>query len=109
MIKLLQKRGKFIAMGKINDFMKNESESRGLILRDSNFSQMKQPVKAFITFTTHEAALRCQKYLMKVDPVSYKKNKNLKEMILLGNKADIRAASEPSDVIWENLEVRLST
>ena len=96
-------------MGKVNEFMKNESESNGLVLKDSEFTKMKQPVKAFITFTTHDAALRCQKYLMKVDPVSLKKNKNFKELVLLGDKADIRAASEPSNVIWENLEVNLKT
>lgn len=89
--------------------MKNESESRGLVLKDSDFIKMKQPVIAFITFTTQEAAERCYKYLLKADPVSKVKNQNLKEFMLLGDKADIRAASEPSNIIWENLEVNLKT
>ena len=58
MIKLLQKRGKFLGNGKINEFMKNESESRGLVLSNAQFEKMKIPNKAFITFTTHDAALR---------------------------------------------------
>jgi hypothetical protein len=46
---------------------------------------------------------------MKVDPGTLKKNKDLKEVVLLGNKVDIMPASEPSNVIWENLEVTQKT
>lgn len=59
MIYILQKRGKLLGNGKINEFMKNESKSRGLVLKNSEFDKMKVPNKAFITFTTHDAALRC--------------------------------------------------
>jgi hypothetical protein len=41
MIKLLQNRGKLIAMGKINEFVKNENDSKGLVLRNSDFNKMK--------------------------------------------------------------------
>jgi hypothetical protein len=109
MIKLLKKRGNYLGNGKINDFMKNEKMSRGLVLSNAEFEKMKQPVCAFVTFTTHEAAMRCQKYLMRRDPVTNKKNKEFRGCVIMGNKADIKAASEPSNVIWENLEVDMVT
>ena len=84
MIELLQKRGKFLGNGKINEFMKNESESRGLVLSNAQFERMKTPNRAFITFTTHDAALRVQKYMMRRDPISGKKNKQAQVMMLLG-------------------------
>ena len=59
MIYLLQKRGKLLGNGKINEFMKNESKSLGLLFSSSEFEKMKVPNRAFITFTTHDAALRC--------------------------------------------------
>ena len=46
---------------------------------------------------------------MKRDPVSGKKNKDYKKFILFKETADVRAASEPSNVVWENLEVDKKT
>ena len=46
---------------------------------------------------------------MRRDPVSGKKNKNVKKFILFGETANVKAASEPSNVVWENLQVDKKT
>jgi hypothetical protein len=59
MIYLLQKRGKLLGNGKFNEFLKNETTSDKLLFSMSDERDLKVPNRAFITFTTHEAALRC--------------------------------------------------
>ena len=59
MIYLLQKRGKLLGNGKFNEFLKNETSSDKLLFSMSDERDLKVPNRAFITFTTHEAALRC--------------------------------------------------
>ena len=61
------------------------------------------PVKAYISFESAEAFERCQKHLFKYDTDSHKKNKLYQEMELFDEPAQLAAAPEPSNIIWENL------
>jgi hypothetical protein len=42
---------------------------------------------------------------MRRDPVTGKKNKNAKKITLFSERLNVLAASEPSNVVWENLQV----
>jgi hypothetical protein len=54
-------------------------------------------VRAFITFLSQEGYDRCSKYISKSKTVPF--------MELYGEKVHFRAAPEPSNIIWENLEI----
>ena len=62
------------------------------------------PVTAFITFTSSEGYERCEKYLFQRDP-SGKVNHNYRKLKLLGEDVVLTAAPEPSNIVWENLDV----
>jgi len=62
------------------------------------------PVTAFITFASSEGYERCAKYLFKEDILG-KQNKNCKKLKLLGEEVVLSAAPEPSNIVWENLDV----
>jgi hypothetical protein len=46
---------------------------------------------------------------MKTDPTTGRKNSDFRQLILFSQKADVTEASEPSNIIWENLAVEEST
>ena len=60
---------------------------------------------AFITFTTQEAFERCRKYLFWRDEKG-KRNKDHDALWLFDEETKMQGATEPSNIIWENLEVR---
>jgi hypothetical protein len=60
-------------------------------------SKITTPVRAFITFKTQEGFERCCKYIGK--------SKKTPVMKLLDQKVHFKEAPEPSNIIWENLEV----
>ena len=62
------------------------------------------PICAFITFTTQEARERFGRYNCKTR-FSGNKNLDYKAYTLLEEEAEISFCNEPSDIIWENLEV----
>lgn len=60
-----------------------------------------RPVTAFVTFTTQEAADRCERYFA-LNGSSYKEENAFR---ILGQKVDCYRAQEPSDILWENLAI----
>lgn len=67
-----------------------------------------QPVRAYITFERVEAYERCEKHLFKYQVLNGKKNPEYETLELFGEPVQMEAAPEPSNVVWENLEVRSS-
>lgn len=101
-IDLLTKRGTFITNGKfdklspLDDKINELFETQGELLTTA--------VAAYVTFTTQEGLERCLVHLSDELP-SGAVNHNRKEFRFLGEDAKIDAAPEPSNIIWENLEV----
>ena len=60
-------------------------------LKDSNLEKLTKPVSEFVTFQTEEGYLRA---LQATENIT-----------LLGERAVISKASEPTNIIWENREV----
>lgn len=60
-------------------------------LKDLNLEKLTKPVSAFVTFETEEGYLRA---LQATENIT-----------LLGERAVISKASEPTNIIWENREV----
>jgi hypothetical protein len=56
-IDLLLERGSHISSGEFDKFVKAQNKITTVI--DRKFEQLVRPVKAFVTFTTQEAAERC--------------------------------------------------
>ena len=71
---------------------------------------MIQPVSAFITFTTQEAKERCVNYFYDRVPESDETNINKldKGLTSLGVELEVEEPPEPTDVIFENLEISKS-
>jgi len=67
------------------------------------------PVTAFITFSSSEGMERCAKYLCKHGTFSGEGNALYKPLPLLGEEMRMNEAPEPSNIIWENLDVPLRT
>ena len=64
---------------------------------------MVEPIYAFIIFTNQEAFERCQNNLFR--NIGGKRNKERKNFELLGDVPVFDEAPEPTNIIWENLEV----
>lgn len=90
---MLKQRGTLIGSGK--SCKKLEKEILQKVVDDS--VKITTPVRAFITFRTQEGFERCSKYMGK--------SKTKPVMKLFDYPVTFRAAPEPSNVIWENLEV----
>lgn len=63
---------------------------------------------AFITFTEQEAFERCERYLFKYDR-NKASNDDYDPLVMFDSEMKIEEAPEPSNVIWENLEVSSMT
>lgn len=94
---MLKKRGLFI--GGCKPVKKFEKEIMDKVM--TNYDLIQTPVRAFITFRTHEGYERCCKFMSN--------QKNAKKMTIFGQPVQFREATEPSNIIWENLEVTKAT
>ena len=83
--------------------LKNVEECLNTNIKN-NLAQISVPIKAYITFSQQEAVERCAYYLYNVNPDG-KKNPNKVDFKLLGDQLVIEQAPEPTDIIWENLEI----
>ena len=101
-LKLLDKRGDFLGVGKFQEA--TEMDKQILKLLETKMNDITTPVSAFVTFTTQEAHERCSKYLFKYNELGYKNN-DRKEVEILGQKANICDAPDPTNVIWEHLGI----
>lgn len=61
------------------------------------------PIYAFIIFTNQEASERCKNYLYR--KIGGKRNKAKQLFKMLGDVPVFQDAPEPTNIIWENLEV----
>lgn len=108
-IQLLRKRGRYFGNLKFKEV--NDVEQKLLALK-SDPDQLKkicQPVTAFITFASSEGMERCAKYLCKHGAFSGEGNSLYKPLPLLGEEMRMNEAPEPSNIIWENLDVSQRT
>ena len=108
-ISLLRKRGQYFGNLKFKEV--NDVEQKLLALKEDKVSleKLSQPVTAFITFESTEGYERCVKYLCKHGTFSGESNASYKPLPLLGENMHMNEAPEPSNVIWENLDVSKNT
>jgi len=66
--------------------------------------KLRTPVCAFITFNHQEAFERCEEHLFKRDMLG-NNNERYDPFVFLGEECKFIEAPEPSNVLWENLEV----
>ena len=71
---------------------------------ENQYDKLVTPIKAYISFTNQEGYERCVKRLSCEDTIG-NKNKYKVEMKILDQDIRIVAATEPTNIIWENLEV----
>jgi len=96
LIELLSKRGWNMGTADFEEITEIDEDIKYLI--EHNRVRLTTPIYLFVTFNRQEAVARCEKYLMG-------KKRDESCLILQENKFEIEKAPEPSDVIWENLEV----
>lgn len=102
LIRTLRARGALIGSGQFHMVAEQDAQLNQIIKEDSE--NLKQPVCAFVTFTHQEAYERCEEYLFKHDNTGAR-NHNYNALELFEEETKIEQAPEPSNVIWENLEV----
>jgi len=105
-IGLLRQRGTAIAQGKFSDISKID-ESIDKVATEKK-EQLSTPVSAFITFETQDGSERCSTYLMKKTERGLK-NRKYRRINLLGEEPTLLRSTEPSNIIWENLEINKKT
>ena len=104
LIKLLKLRGYQLKIGMWEEVSKIDKQIKSLVEDQSKFDKFITPTWAFITFVEQEGNERCEEYLMRKTR-SGKINKGFRTFKILGDDSRIEDAVEPSNVIWENLEV----
>ena len=102
LIKVLKKRGKIIAYGKYQELQHVDEALNHII--ENHQEKMTTPIKAFVTFSNQEGFERCSKNLCQLTE-SGERNRKIKKWKLLGSTAKLNYAPEPSNIIWENLEI----
>lgn len=102
----LKKRGNYIKkenwdkLSKIN--CKFVEEIRKVKRGESLLDKLQKPVACFMTMETEEGKCRADEYNETVQMGQYLRYKNF-----LGEEIDMRPASEPTDIIWENRHVTI--
>ena len=67
---------------------------------------MARPISAFVTFTNQEAKERCVRYFYEKDPYTgADQTDNFIGLQSLGIELEVTDPSEPSDYMFENLEI----
>jgi len=102
LIKLLQIRGTLIANGRFKDLGGVDNAISKILKSES--STITTPVTAFITWETQEGYERCNNYLFQ-RTTNGLKNKQKQTFTVFGFEPRISDAPEPTNIIWENLEV----
>ena len=101
-IEVLKQRGKALINGNLNSMYKSEEKLNKYIHR--NEEALKRPVKAFLTFQSQEGYERCMEHVTTkrnfLGQIEY--NDSLYALTFLDEKLEVKAATEPSDIIWEN-------
>lgn len=103
LIRELRNRGGHIGQGAF-ELVPEKDALLNQILKD-DADKLIQPVCAFVTFTEQEAYERCENYLFKYKLTDGSYNTDYTELNFMDEATQIEAAPEPSNVIWENLEV----
>jgi hypothetical protein len=70
----------------------------------SEGAAISKPICAFITFTNQEAKERALKYLTEKTSEGLK-NEDYEGFVSIGCDLKVMDAPEPSDIIWENLQI----
>lgn len=97
-IKRLTTRGQYIKQQKWKKYIKtNEKIVSRLHNSQELLDKMQTPVYCFLTFETEEGKCRCDIYNETVQLEDFAHYKTF-----LGSEIDMTAASEPTDIIWEN-------
>lgn len=100
-IKQLTARGTLLTNARFQDVVKTEDQINKILSTTSQ--ELVVPIYAFIIFTNQEANERCQNYLHR--SIGGKRNKNRKNFKFLGDIPIFKDAPEPTNIIWENLEI----
>lgn len=103
LIRELKARGALIGQGAFEKVPEKDALLNQILKDDAD--QLKQPVCAFVTFTEQEAYERCENYFFKYNLTDGSYNHSYKPWNFLEEEGQMEAAPEPSNVIWENLEV----
>jgi len=98
-IKWLQQRGTHIKNEKWDKVDKVEKTIDDALKKDKQLlDKLQRPCSAFITMETEEGYYRLENYNDTVEMAQYKE----KYGTFLGHEIEVRSASEPTDIIWEN-------
>jgi len=103
LIRALRDRGALIGAGAFHKVPEKDDLLNTIIEQD--IDKLQQPVCAFVTFTQQEAYERCEGHYLKYLRTDGSVNTEYEPLMLLGEPTTVTAAPEPSNVIWENLEV----
>ena len=103
-IQLLKLRGTALAQGHFKKIRPIDTRISKILTEEG--SKIVTPVSAFITFNTQEGYERCNNSLF-IRTTAGLKNKNRDQTFTLmsQSKPEVQDAPEPTNVIWENLEV----
>jgi hypothetical protein len=101
-IKLLQERGAIITGAKFDKLEEIDKKIDECVT--ANFEKLTTPIYAFVMFNTQEGYERAVEYLSPTTPFGFKNPKRQK-FEFLGRNARVQISSEPSNIIWENLEI----
>jgi hypothetical protein len=102
-------RGQKLADGKYRENSKLEEGINKMI--DADEARYKRPVVAFVTFAQQEGLDRVDKYMSSKYNVFGKLvgNESGHALTFMNERLQVYRAPEPSNIVWENLHVTLST
>lgn len=95
------RRGRLLENARFDEIKGVEDEINRMLLKDADRFQV--PIYAFVIFTNQEAYERCQNYLQA--EINGSINSEKVPFQILGEPAVFQEATEPTNIIWENLEV----
>ena len=103
LIRAMKERGALIGSGAFHKVPEKDDLLNTII--ENDIEKLKQPVYAFVTFTEQEAYERCEGTFFKELRGGGGPNKDYEPLMLLEEATVVAEAPEPSNVLWENLEV----
>ena len=103
LINMMLKRGAQLGADKPKEQVNDTDEQINALINDHG-DKLQIPVCAFVTFTTQEAKERAMKYFCKFNEDGTD-NLDYEAFSSSGFELKVTDAPEPSNIIWENLEV----
>lgn len=102
-------RGEKLADGKYRENSKLEEKINTMI--DADEARYKRPVVAFVTFAQQEGLDRVDKFMTSKYNIFGKLvgNPSGHDLTFMNERLQVYRAPEPSNIVWENLHVTMST